>query len=80
MLQEAKNFDGVFSRVKMEIPVVDFNVYELGRTNVSADKLDHLSKEVQRAFTDVGFVYLKNTGISQEEVCEDFLRYSYEKF
>lgn len=68
MLQEAKNLNGVFSRVKMEIPIVDFNVFELGKTNVSADELDDLSKEVKRAFTDVGFVYLKNTGISQEEV------------
>ncbi|XP_051512350.1 uncharacterized protein LOC127416827 [Myxocyprinus asiaticus] len=52
----------------MEIPIVDFDVYELGKSTVSADKLEKLSKELRTAFTEVGFVYLKNTGINQEEV------------
>lgn len=52
----------------MEIPVLDFNVYELGKANVSVANLEELSKELRKAFIDVGFVYLKNTGINQEEV------------
>uniref|UniRef100_A0A8C2EPP2 Si:dkey-10o6.2 n=1 Tax=Cyprinus carpio TaxID=7962 RepID=A0A8C2EPP2_CYPCA len=52
----------------MEIPVVDFNVYELGKTNVSDDSLEKLSDELRKAFSEVGFVYLKNTGINQDEV------------
>ncbi|XP_077050621.1 uncharacterized protein LOC143700826 [Siphateles boraxobius] len=52
----------------MEIPVLDFRVYELGIANVSAADLEKLSKELRKAFTEVGFVYLKNTGINQEEV------------
>ncbi|XP_052387202.1 uncharacterized protein LOC127934060 [Carassius gibelio] len=53
----------------MEIPVIDFSVYELGNTNLSVDdNLKKLSDELRSAFTEVGFVYLKNTGISQDEV------------
>ncbi|XP_050991009.1 LOW QUALITY PROTEIN: uncharacterized protein si:dkey-10o6.2 [Labeo rohita] len=52
----------------MEIPVVDFNVYELGKTNVAVHNLEKLSNGLRRAFTEVGFVYLKNTGINQDEV------------
>ncbi|XP_067275124.1 uncharacterized protein [Pseudorasbora parva] len=59
----------------MEIPVLDFNVYELGKADVSAANLEKLSKELRRAFTEVGFVYLKNTGINQEEV-ENVMRVS----
>ncbi|XP_067275123.1 uncharacterized protein [Pseudorasbora parva] len=59
----------------MEIPVLDFNVYELGKADVPAANLEKLSKELRRAFTEVGFVYLKNTGINQEEV-ENVMRVS----
>ncbi|XP_018977738.1 2-oxoglutarate-dependent dioxygenase htyE-like isoform X2 [Cyprinus carpio] len=52
----------------MEIPVVDFSVYELKKTSVSVDNLEKLSEELRRAFIEVGFVYLKNTGINQDEV------------
>ncbi|XP_073709630.1 uncharacterized protein [Misgurnus anguillicaudatus] len=52
----------------MELPIVDFSVYGLVNTHVSDDKLETLGKELRAAFTDVGFVYLKNTGIDQEEV------------
>ncbi|XP_016092601.1 UPF0676 protein C1494.01-like [Sinocyclocheilus grahami] len=52
----------------MEIPVVDLSVYELEKTNVSVDNLEKISAELRRAFTEVGFVYLKNTGINQDEV------------
>lgn len=54
----------------MELPVLDFSVYELGKANVSVANLEKLSKELRKAFTEVGFVYLKNTGINQDEVCE----------
>lgn len=47
---------------------MDFNVYELGKTNVSDDSLEKLSDELRKAFSEVGFVYLKNTGINQDEV------------
>jgi len=60
----------------MEIPVLDFSVYELGKDNVSIANLEKLSKELRKAFTEVGFVYLKNTGINQEEVCDYLFIYS----
>ncbi|XP_064169757.1 uncharacterized protein si:dkey-10o6.2 [Anguilla rostrata] len=51
------------------LPVVDFDAYRLGvDVDVADEKLDVLAKELKTAFTDVGFVYLKNNGISQEEV------------
>ncbi|XP_051952990.1 uncharacterized protein si:dkey-10o6.2 [Xyrauchen texanus] len=52
----------------MEISILDFEVYELGKSHVSADKLEKLSTGLRTAFTEMGFVYLKNTGIDQEEV------------
>uniref|UniRef100_A0A673HH08 Si:dkey-10o6.2 n=1 Tax=Sinocyclocheilus rhinocerous TaxID=307959 RepID=A0A673HH08_9TELE len=52
----------------MEIPVVDFSAYELEKTNVSVLNLEKLSDELRKAFTEVGFVYLKNSGINQDEV------------
>ncbi|XP_056622264.1 uncharacterized protein si:dkey-10o6.2 isoform X2 [Triplophysa dalaica] len=57
-----------YGSLNMSIPVVDFSVYELEKTNVSDDKFEKLSKELRKAFVEVGFVYLKNTGIHQEEV------------
>ncbi|XP_075994666.1 uncharacterized protein LOC142989130 [Genypterus blacodes] len=52
----------------MKIPVVDFGVYSLKEDDVTDEQLDALGEEMKSAFIDVGFVYLKNTGISQEEV------------
>ncbi|KAJ8252724.1 hypothetical protein COCON_G00220360 [Conger conger] len=52
----------------MDIPVVDFDVYRVGVEDVADEKLNVLSKELKSAFTEVGFVYLKNSGISQHEV------------
>ncbi|TRY95963.1 hypothetical protein DNTS_008817 [Danionella cerebrum] len=51
----------------MEIPVVDLCVYKLGKDNVSVEQLEKLGQELRSAFTEVGFVYVKNTGITQEE-------------
>ncbi|XP_066540741.1 uncharacterized protein [Hoplias malabaricus] len=50
------------------VPVVDFNVYRLGVDNVSDKDLHQLGEELRTAFTEVGFVYLKNTGIDEQEV------------
>ncbi|KAI5616514.1 hypothetical protein C0J50_23938, partial [Silurus asotus] len=50
------------------IPVVDFDVYKLGNKEVTDQNLQELSEELRKAFTEVGFVYLKNTGIDQKEV------------
>ncbi|KAF7692487.1 UPF0676 protein C1494.01 [Silurus meridionalis] len=50
------------------IPVVDFDGYKLGIGDVTDQNLQKLCKELRKAFTEVGFVYLKNTGIDQREV------------
>ncbi|XP_041852679.1 2-oxoglutarate-Fe(II) type oxidoreductase ppzD [Melanotaenia boesemani] len=52
----------------MNIPVVDFSTYNLNETNISDEQLNYLGKELKNAFTEIGFVFLKNTGITQEEV------------
>ncbi|XP_048025046.1 UPF0676 protein C1494.01 isoform X1 [Megalobrama amblycephala] len=52
----------------MAVPVLDFSVYQLGKENVPEADLEKLSDDLRKAFTEVGFVYLKNTGINQEEV------------
>ncbi|XP_023697893.2 uncharacterized protein [Paramormyrops kingsleyae] len=51
----------------MKIPVLDFGVYRHG-DNVPDEKLTELSRGLRAAFTEIGFVYLRNTGIGQEEV------------
>ncbi|XP_041651192.1 UPF0676 protein C1494.01-like isoform X2 [Cheilinus undulatus] len=53
---------------KMSIPVVDFGPYNIDQKKVSDEHLENLSKELKTAFTEVGFVFLKNTGISQDEI------------
>ncbi|XP_037387419.1 uncharacterized protein LOC119261785 [Pygocentrus nattereri] len=53
------------------IPIVDFGEYKLRDDEddaVPGERLQELREEVRRAFTEVGFVYLKNTGIEQDEV------------
>uniref|UniRef100_A0A667XQ35 Si:dkey-10o6.2 n=1 Tax=Myripristis murdjan TaxID=586833 RepID=A0A667XQ35_9TELE len=52
----------------MNLPVVDFSAFNLNENDVVDDQLHVLSKELKTAFTEIGFVYLKNTGITQEEV------------
>ncbi|XP_078139447.1 uncharacterized protein LOC139920982 isoform X2 [Centroberyx gerrardi] len=52
----------------MKIPLVDFSAYNLNEQDVLDEQLQLLSKELKTAFTEVGFVYLKNSGISQEEI------------
>ncbi|KAL7839027.1 hypothetical protein SRHO_G00256850 [Serrasalmus rhombeus] len=53
------------------IPIVDFGEYKLRDDEddaVPGEQLQELREEVRSAFTEVGFVYLKNTGIEQDEV------------
>ncbi|XP_014881862.1 UPF0676 protein C1494.01 isoform X2 [Poecilia latipinna] len=50
------------------IPVVDFSVYNLSKKDADGKELQSLSEELKTAFSQVGMVFLKNTGISQEEV------------
>ncbi|KAM7397129.1 hypothetical protein PAMP_020126 [Pampus punctatissimus] len=53
----------------MSIPVLDFSVCSLNeKKEVSDDQMRNLSKEMKTALMEVGFVFLKNTGITQEEV------------
>ncbi|XP_010863374.1 2-oxoglutarate-dependent dioxygenase htyE [Esox lucius] len=54
----------------MLIPVVDFGAYKLGENEVSGEQLEILSWQIKKAFTEVGFVYLQHTGITQLEVDE----------
>ncbi|KAF7654879.1 hypothetical protein LDENG_00063660 [Lucifuga dentata] len=56
------------SPMKMSIPVVDFGTYSLNEKNVSEEQLQLLSEELKTAFTQIGFVFLRNTGITEEEV------------
>ncbi|KAI4883124.1 hypothetical protein NFI96_005480, partial [Prochilodus magdalenae] len=49
------------------IPIIDFDAYKLGVNEISKKKLQELCDEVKTAFTEVGFVYLKNTGIDQND-------------
>ncbi|XP_066540740.1 uncharacterized protein [Hoplias malabaricus] len=50
------------------LPVIDFNVFRLGVEDVADEDLQQLAEELKTAFTEVGFVYLKNTGIEEREV------------
>ncbi|XP_061630084.1 uncharacterized protein si:dkey-10o6.2 isoform X1 [Phyllopteryx taeniolatus] len=52
----------------MNIPVVDFGACSLDVEDITRADLHKLSTELENAFTQVGFVFLQNTGITQEEV------------
>ncbi|XP_054476236.1 uncharacterized protein si:dkey-10o6.2 [Anoplopoma fimbria] len=52
----------------MSIPVVDFGASSLNEENVADEQIHNLSKELESALTGVGFVFLQNSGITQEEV------------
>ncbi|XP_078594425.1 uncharacterized protein LOC144872242 [Branchiostoma floridae x Branchiostoma japonicum] len=54
------------------IPVVDFSAYSLDNKTVDDSDLAELTDELMQAFTTVGFVYLKNTGIPTSEVYNVF--------
>ncbi|XP_013871440.1 UPF0676 protein C1494.01 [Austrofundulus limnaeus] len=52
----------------MSIPVVDFRAYSLTEKDVTEEQLHELAAQLKKAFVEIGFVLLMNTGISQEEV------------
>ncbi|XP_078271067.1 uncharacterized protein LOC144602192 [Rhinoraja longicauda] len=52
----------------MSVAVVDFGSFALGEAEPSAHEMKRLSTEIGRAFSELGFVYLKNTGIKDEQV------------
>ncbi|XP_067902362.1 uncharacterized protein si:dkey-10o6.2 isoform X2 [Heterodontus francisci] len=52
----------------MSIAVVDFSSFGLRKAEPSAIEMEHLSTEIIKAFSDLGFVYLKNTGIEDQKV------------
>uniref|UniRef100_A0A3Q3NE45 2-oxoglutarate-dependent dioxygenase htyE-like n=1 Tax=Mastacembelus armatus TaxID=205130 RepID=A0A3Q3NE45_9TELE len=53
----------------MSIPVLDFGACGLQNDpDVSDQQLCSLSQDMKTAFTEVGFAFLKNTGITEEEV------------
>ncbi|XP_078270829.1 uncharacterized protein LOC144602038 [Rhinoraja longicauda] len=54
----------------MSVAVVDFGSFALGEAEPSAHEMKRLSTEIGRAFSELGFVYLKNTGIKDEQVFE----------
>lgn len=57
----------------MEIPIVNLEGYTLGEVNIPPEKRQKLCSGLKTAFTEVGFVYLENTGITQQEVRTDFM-------
>ena len=57
--------------MSFRIPVVDFSAYKLDFTEKRDEvnpEINKLAQEIHDAFTTVGFVYIKNHGISESEV------------
>ncbi|CAH1270012.1 Hypp4274 [Branchiostoma lanceolatum] len=56
------------------IQTIDFSAYSVGTTLTDIDEagVEALSRELMHSFTTSGFAYLKNTGISNEEVTTVF--------
>ncbi|XP_068595837.1 uncharacterized protein [Brachionichthys hirsutus] len=52
----------------MSIPVIDFGAYSLDGKEVPEEPMHNLSRQFKAAFTEVGFLFLKNTGITQKEM------------
>lgn len=50
------------------IPVVDFSAWSLDLDPVPDQTAEGLGRSLEEAFTQVGFVFLENTGIRQDEV------------
>ena len=53
------------------IPVVDFSALSLQHDDTpdyTAEPIKHVANEIYKAFSTVGFVYLKNHGLPQEKV------------
>ena len=59
------------------IPLVDFSAMSVEHEMVSSysdDQVLEIARQIHQAFSTVGFVYLKNHGISQKMVRKHFLR------
>ncbi|KAI8504342.1 hypothetical protein Bbelb_174600 [Branchiostoma belcheri] len=54
------------------IQMIDFSAYSLGTTDIDEAGVEALSEKLMHSFTTSGFAYLKNTGISTEEVTTVF--------
>ena len=56
--------------MESSIPVVDFSQMSVEKVTEddSPESIQQLADEIHRAFSTVGFVYLKNHGIPQEKV------------
>ena len=53
------------------IPVVDFSAMSIEhevRPKSNNEEVQELSKQITEAFSTIGFVYLKNHGIHEEQV------------
>ena len=58
--------------VKGVIPLVDFSVMSLNCQNPPSQNEESvriLAEKIHKAFSTIGFVYLTNHGLSDEEVC-----------
>ena len=65
------------------IPVVDFSVMSVEHKAIpppSDDRVQTIAKKIHEAFSTVGFVYLKNHGITPERVIRDAFSISTEYF
>ncbi|XP_062918017.1 uncharacterized protein LOC134353695 isoform X1 [Mobula hypostoma] len=52
----------------MSIEIIDFGSFALGKAQPSDNEMKRLSTEFMRELNKNGFVYLKNTGIKEEQV------------
>ena len=52
------------------IPIVDFSSLSLTKDDISynSDGANEVASQIKHAFSTIGFVYLKNFGISDTEV------------
>lgn len=53
---------------EMAVPVVDFSACGLQRADVDVEDMRSAARELHAAFTQVGLVFLQNSGISPKEV------------
>ena len=49
----------------LQIPVVDMKEFGGAKEDVSEDVINDLASQLHQAFSTIGFIYLKNHGISQ---------------
>ena len=62
-----------------QIPIVDFSGFSLDKKEEDIDGADlkRLADEIYVAFSTIGFVYLKNFGISPEKVSFQLHKYTF---